>query len=337
VAGPIPGVGITAPGTVQPENGTKIRADLQPLTLTVTNSTSNGVRPLSYRFEVAADANFTTMLFMRDSIAPGDGGQTNLRLPDALAPDHTYYWRARAEDGANVSSYSNPAAFNVVTPVTFGAPTLVSPINNVVASSLRPVFTWNNAPRSGGAPENMAYLIELSDTAAFTQTVSATVGEGAGQTSVAPPQDLPAGRQGFWRVRAFDATTTGPWSATGVFQTPAAAPTPSPGPGGGGAGCNWPGSPANWSTAQWHDCFFSMIAAKGVGNQVTFGAMATLRPDLNALGAEWQNGWRGDYRPRLFLPVPGCPGNAISPTAPDCAYNRTVDVEANGVWAWIVR
>src|SRR4051812_10472921 len=190
VAGPIPGVGITAPGTVQPENGTKVRADLQPLTLTVTNSTSTGVRPLSYRFEIAADVNFTTLVFMRDSVTQGDNGQTTLRLSDALASDRTYYWRARAEDGANVSGYSNPAAIQIVTPVTFGPPVLVSPINNTVVNSLRPVFTWQNAPRSGGSPDNMAYLIELSDTAAFTAVVSATVGEGGGTTSVAPPQDL---------------------------------------------------------------------------------------------------------------------------------------------------
>jgi hypothetical protein len=57
-----------------------------------------------------------------------------------------------------------------------------------------------------------------------------TVGEQTTQTSFVPTQDLPAGKQLFWHARATDPTTTGPWSAAQVFQTPAAAPVVGPAP-----------------------------------------------------------------------------------------------------------
>jgi hypothetical protein len=64
--------------------------------------------------------------------------------------------------------------------------------------------------------------------------------------------------------------------------------------------------------------------------------MAALRGDLVARGADWQNGWRGDYRPRLFLPVPNCPPPTAN--APDCSYDRTVDIgDFGGPWQWIPR
>ncbi|PYR25412.1 MAG: hypothetical protein DMF92_20590, partial [Acidobacteria bacterium] len=96
LAGPIPGVNITAPNPVEPAAGARIAVDKQPLTLTVENATTSGVRPLSYVFEVAIDADFNNKVFFRDSLAPGEGGRTSLRLPDALATGRSYYWRSRA-------------------------------------------------------------------------------------------------------------------------------------------------------------------------------------------------------------------------------------------------
>ena len=84
-------------------------------------------------------------------------------------------------------------------------------------------------------------------------------------------------------------------------------------------------------------CFFSLIDKRGVGPTVSQEGIWILRPELNAMGADWQNGWRGDPRPRIFLPVPGCP-SATNPSPPACAYSRTVDVgDYGGVWQWIYR
>ena len=247
VAGPIPGVDITSPGMVQPANLARIPADQQPVTFTVGNASSSGPRPLSYRFEVASDIAFSSVILTREGVQAGSDGQTSLKLSDPLASDRVYFWRARAEDGANTGPYSGPRQFSIYTPLSLGAPIPVSPINNAVASSLRPAVVWQNSPRSG-PPAAVIYTIEASDSSAFTNSITAALEEQpGGQTTYQTPQDLPSDRQVFWRVRASagDPLTVGPWSAAQVFRTPAPAPAPpptTPPPSGGGGGGTGGGS-----------------------------------------------------------------------------------------------
>jgi hypothetical protein len=239
VAGPIPGVAITTPTPMQPSNGSQVAIDQQPVTLSVNNASTSGIRPLSYVFEVATDVNFTNKVFLRDSIAPGDG-KTSLKLPEPLAAGRSYYWHARAEDGANTGAFSNPATFNVFIPVVIQAPVLVAPGINATAESIRPRFTVNNATRTGPAGA-ISYLIEVADSDTFANKLAAwSVAEQANQTSTTPSQDLPYSKYLFWHARAYDSGTIGPWSATQAFQTPApivvAPPPPPPGGASGGAG-----------------------------------------------------------------------------------------------------
>ena len=128
VAGPIAGVNITAPQPVSPASNSEIAITDQPVTLTVRNASTNGVRPLSYIFEVASDAQFVQKVYSKASVPAGDG-QTSNRLSDVLAAAGTYYWRARAEDGANTGSYTNSVAFTIYVPVVIQPPTPVQPIN----------------------------------------------------------------------------------------------------------------------------------------------------------------------------------------------------------------
>src|SRR5260370_15031587 len=67
VAGPIPGVNITAPTTIQPAVAAQIAVDQQPVTLVVQNASTSGVRPLSYLLDYAAVLAFTNKLFSRCS------------------------------------------------------------------------------------------------------------------------------------------------------------------------------------------------------------------------------------------------------------------------------
>jgi len=244
VAGPIPGVNISTPTTVQPPTGAQIAVDQQPVTLTTRNASTNGVRPLSYLFEVATDTGFANKVFTRDGVTAGDA-LTSVRLPDALATGHSYFWHVRAQDGANTGSFSSTVSFNVYTPIVIQPPTPISPIANAVTSSLRPKFTFANAQRSGPIG-SVSYTAEVADSNAFVNRIAVlTVGEQSGQTSVDATSDLPAGAQLFWRVRAFDPTTTGPWSGTQAFQTPA--------PGGGGGGTGDPNDGLNVTLATFVD------------------------------------------------------------------------------------
>ena len=227
VAGPIPGVNITSPNPMQPSLGAKVSVEQQPLTLTVGNAASSGVRPLTYVFEIAADASFANKVFSRDGIAPGSS-QTSLKLPDALATGRTYFWHARAEDGANTGPFSTTAAFDVFTPIVIGVPVLTAPINNVIVDSPHPTFAFTNAPHSGPVGP-LSYIIEVADGDGFGNKLAVwVVSEQSGQTHLDSPQDLPPIKQLFWHVRAADQTTAGPWSPTQVFQTPAPIVLPPP-------------------------------------------------------------------------------------------------------------
>ena len=99
----------------------------QPVRLTVGNSASTGVRPLSYVFEVSSDERFGSTLFSQTGVRPGDGGQTTFVMPQTLQAERRYYWRARAQDGANAGDYSSVGNFNVFTPVVIQPPTPVEP------------------------------------------------------------------------------------------------------------------------------------------------------------------------------------------------------------------
>jgi hypothetical protein len=244
VAGPIPGVSITAPRMVEPANGADILKDQQPITLTVENAASTGVRPLSYLFEVAGDPDFNGKVFSQGGIVPGDG-RTSVRLPSALDPDRTYYWRARAEDGANTGPFAATMTFKVRTPVAFEPPVLVSPVGGVRIATLPPTFVFQNARRNG-PPGLTGYVLQVSRNDSFTAlVVEAAFPEGSGTTTFAPGNTLEFDKLLYWRVRAFDDNNNGPWSATQTFRTPV---DPSGGGGGGdggGGGGGFPGSCAS--------------------------------------------------------------------------------------------
>jgi hypothetical protein len=246
IAGPIPGVNITSPMPVEPK-AAKVPVDRQPVTLVVENAVTNGPRPLSYVFEVATDTNFASIVWSRTGIAPGEG-RTTMRLPDPLATGRSYYWRARAEDGANTGPFSAPANFDVFTPIVIEAPRQVSPENNAIVTSVRPTFTFLNAARSGTLGP-FGYVIEISNTGTFANTLAYWhVEEQPGdRTSSQLPFDGPYSQYLFWRVGAFDPTTAGPWSTIQAFSMPEPPPPPPPVPG------PFPG-PGPGPTGNWESC-----------------------------------------------------------------------------------
>jgi len=228
VAGAIAGVNISPPAPVSPTPGTTIPAKDQPVTLTVQNATTNGQRPITYRFEVAADADFTNKVATREGIEPGSEGKTSYRLPDALAADRTYYWRAKALDGANESSYSQAVAFAVVTLAELSPPTPISPVSGLTTSSRSPEFKTRNAARSGPVGA-VNYTFEIAEDQAFSAMVAiVTMPEQNTETRFTIAQQLKASTRHYWRVRAYDSNTASAWSLTQSFVTPAAVVTPPP-------------------------------------------------------------------------------------------------------------
>jgi hypothetical protein len=237
VAGPIPGVEITPPKLLEPAQGIKYKESQQPIKLLIENASSNGVRPVSYLFEVATDTEFTTKVYARSGVPAGEGGRTSVQI-DRLDLGRAYYWRAKADDGANSSQFST-AQFEVLPKPFLAAPALVAPINNDRVASRRPTLTVGNADRNSAIGE-IGYEFQVATDQSFTGLVAAgVVDETPGQTNFSPDNDLATDRVHYWRVRASDRETTGPWAGTQSFRTPVAvaAPAPSPGPAPGGP-CN---------------------------------------------------------------------------------------------------
>jgi len=328
VAGPIPGVNITAPRALEPFAGSTLTFTGEPQTLLIENAGTSGVRTIFLELDVATDPAFTQIVHHTDSVALGDGGRTTYHLPEALAAGYTYYWRIKANDGANSGPYSDAVSFSVVPPVVINAPVAVSPSGKI--SNHNPDFRVTNGAISGTS--GVGYRFEVARTADFSQvTAVVTVPVNGTGTTLMSLGSLPYSTTYYWRVKGSDGSKESGYSNTLSFTTqdePAPPPTPVQSVGAVDSSA--------WTTDQWEAYFRGLAAQKG-GPTVSDGGMLAMRGDLLAHGADFQNGWRGDVRPRIFLPVPGCP-IANRPDVPGCSYNRTVDLgNYGGPWQWIPR
>jgi hypothetical protein len=118
------------------------------------------------------------------------------------------------------------------TPVTANltAPKLDSPAANEQLDTLRPTLTVTNATADQSGTRT--YEFQISDSNAFTNATTSqivgfaiTVGKTAvpegsnGKTSWTPDQDLQPTTAFYWRARAVQGTSTGPWSEMGKFKS----------------------------------------------------------------------------------------------------------------------
>ena len=326
VAGPIPGVSITAPKPLEPGVGAKLVAQADPYTLLIENPGTSGPRAIWLQLDVAADANFQQLVHQADKIEPGPNGRTSYKLPAPLSAGFTYYWRVKAEDGANTGPYSVASSFTVVPPVVIDAPVAVAPSGRL--NNNNPDFRVSNGVISGTI--GVGYRFEVSRTPDFSQIAAVvTVPVNNNGSTTMSLGALSYSTTFYWRAKGSDGSKESNYSNTLSFTT-RDAPAPPPTPTAPDAGAI---DSSAWTTDQWEKWFKALAAQKG-GPTVSDAGMRAMRGDLLARGSDFQNGWRGDMRPRLFLPVPGCP-IANRPDVPECSYNRTVDLgNYGGPWAW---
>lgn len=201
IAGPVEGVVISTPNLLEPGQDWELHSRDQPVKLKFQNADTNGARPLKYSFEIAADAAFKNIVFARTGIEPNAGPETTFQLPDKLAAG-TYWWRTRAEDGANTGGYSAVKSFTVLAEVILAPPTPVSPINGNVIGDLTPEFRVRAGSRSGvTAP--LEYTIQVSNNSSFTSIAATFVQlETLPETRVDNGYAFLEDRLYYWRVRA---------------------------------------------------------------------------------------------------------------------------------------
>lgn len=226
IAGPIPGVSITAPKPLEPIAGSTLTAHVDPFTLLIENAGTSGQRTIWLQLDIAADENFQQLVHQADQIPPGEGGRTVYRLPEPLGAGYTYYWRSRALDGANAGPYSAVSSFSVVNPVVIAPPVAVGPVGDLATNS--PVFTARNAEISGTT--GVVYRFQVSTSAEMVPTMAlVTVTPGSDGNTAMSLGELPYSTVLYWRIYGTDGTTQGASSQTLAFRTP---PPPAPKPSG---------------------------------------------------------------------------------------------------------
>ena len=229
VAGPIPGVAITAPKPLEPHAGQTLTFSAEPPSLLIENAGTSGVRTIWLQLEVSTDAGFAHMVHQADQITPGSNGRTTYRLPEPLGAGYTYFWRSRASDGANTGPFSAVSSFNVVPPVVIDTPRPEQPSGNITTN--RPTFRARNGNISGTT--GVVYRFQVATNPEMTNIVAVlTAFPGSGTTDVILGE-LPYNTTFYWRVWGTDGTKESAPSNVLSFRTPAP-PAPTPAPGGGG-------------------------------------------------------------------------------------------------------
>lgn len=231
VAGPIPGVSITAPKPLEPGAGATLVAQSDPYTLLIENPGSSGQRAIWLQLEIAADANFNQVVHQADRIEPGPNGRTSYRLPEPLGAGFTYYWRARAADGANTGPYSSVSNFTVIVPVVIESPVALEPSGNL--NTNKPTFKVRNGAISGTS--GVVYRFEIGNNFDMSPAMAVvTVPPGGDGNTSMSLGELPYNTVLYWRIYATDGTKQSGHSQTLAFRTgPPPVVTPPPGGGGG--------------------------------------------------------------------------------------------------------
>lgn len=227
VAGPIAGVTITAPKTLEPANGLEIKTG-QTVVLRLENASSNSQRPFWHELEVATDSGFAAKVVTVEKLNPGSDGRASYTVAQPLTAGKVYYWRVRALDGANTGPYSAVANFKIVEPVSIAAPAPVSPANGQTIAGTTPTLVARNGAVSGPAGA-VTVRFEVAADAGFGQMVAVwSAPRSGGDSTSVQGTPLAAGQEFFWRAQASDGTVTSPYSAPTSFRTPADTPAPNP-------------------------------------------------------------------------------------------------------------
>ncbi len=234
IAGPIEGVAISSPVSLQPADGQLIRSTDQPILLTFDQVASNSERPFWYELQMSSEASFANIIYLAEKIPPSGGPTEQYALDTQLDKGHQYYWRVRALDGANTGPYSVPASFEIFTPIVVGPPRAISPLTGTVANMNQPELTIENASITG-TPLSTTYRFEVSTDRNFSTIVdSASVSPGSTTTTL-QTGPLAWNTQYHWRSQAIvtgkEGSVEGAWSDVQTFQTaqqPVTLGTPTP-------------------------------------------------------------------------------------------------------------
>jgi hypothetical protein len=219
------GLGEPAPGAptlVAPAQSDTV-ADVRPV-LVAGNAIEYQSDPLTYRFEVYADASLSNLVAQVPAVAAGLN-TTAWQVDVNLNNNAQYWWRCRATDGTNEGPWMATATFyvnelnNPPLPVI-----LVAPNNGAILSNLNEVLVWYPTSDPDVGDTIRFYQLQVAADPGFTAPlINATnlvVDEPPGGflwaaalelNQLAGAEDFTFGTRYFWRMRAQDSRYG--WSA----------------------------------------------------------------------------------------------------------------------------
>jgi len=183
-----------APDLISPEDG------LEDVMLTQIFQWAPVPSAVLYRFQLSTDSNFTTIV--QDKLV---GTLTNL-VGGLQLGFVKYYWRVQANNGGNISGFSEVRSFTTGIDV----PILISPPDSAVNVSTSPTFEW--APVNGA----VSYTLQISTFGSFINFVVNQPGITSTSYSVT---DLEENKKYYWRVRGATANYEGLFSQVFRFTT----------------------------------------------------------------------------------------------------------------------
>ncbi len=214
-----PRVSSSTPLLNNPADGSVVAFAAQPHTLVIGNAVSTTTEEPTYTFEVAADAEFSEIVFSRSGVQQGGDGQTSVTI-DRLPHSTTYFWRAQIENGGELGPAPKLTSFSIGPEVVLEAPVLATPAQDGSGTDT-PTLTVNNAQRTGPAGE-VFYRFEISEQADFSSLVyEATVPEQAGSASTSHSVTKQLEEKNyFWRAQATSPSSaaTSPFSTANLFK-----------------------------------------------------------------------------------------------------------------------
>lgn len=175
---------------------------------------------VEYQYESYRDVGLTSLAYRSSWLS-----QSSIPAPNI--PEGAYYWRVRARDSQEISSFSPPWLL-IVDRTAPPTPFLISPGNNIALNNQGLTQTWQQV-FDNLSPE-VYYDYESYNDAALTSLRWAALfsnsSHGNGQIITKPAPGAPNGYV-YWRVRAIDqAGNTSPWSIVWNFLIDNSLPNP---------------------------------------------------------------------------------------------------------------
>jgi hypothetical protein len=154
-----------------------------------------------YEYQYSTDVSFTS--FWNDFVSSSNASLTGLNN------DYTYYWRVRASDGTDYSSWSTIWSFTTLESGSgLANPILISPVNNATNVVTSPSLLWNIVANAN------EYEYQYSTDPGFSSFYSDTTQSAS--ISIGP---LESNTTYYWRIQATDGTIYSDWSSIWSFTT----------------------------------------------------------------------------------------------------------------------